>query len=205
MTRAFNADLTLFPGRRPARTGQPWTDEDHERLIELVREGRALTPIADALQRTDQAVVQRMRAVLPVDERKCPADRVLPALRGHLDREPDYPWAEIILQSPAPAPTVQHVVRHEGVAGLDDDLLVQVAYGLLRSEAAGDGHREQACEEVRNRGLVDRVTTLYRRALLRRTPPLTPHEADDAADEWFEAALGEGRPPGHLREAHFWR
>ena len=123
---------------RPPRHGQPWTDEDYEHLVALVREGHDSPQIADALGRREGALAQRLRALLPPDQRACLADRVLPALRAAVRERPDYPWAEVMLTFPPPAPVVRHVVERAGIGGLEDDLLVEVAWAMLHCESTPD-------------------------------------------------------------------
>jgi hypothetical protein len=182
--------LLLRRARRPSRSGQPWTDDDYEQMIALVREGHDLDDVADSLGRSPQAVTGKMRAVLPVDQRACPPDRVLPALRAEVTDDPAYPWADIVLQSPPPPPVVRQVVHREGVAGLEDDDLVTIAWALIACEGADDEVLASVCREVHSRALTRRVTSRFARSLMRRTPPVMSDEAHEAAVRWFEEAAG---------------
>lgn len=175
---------------RPSRSGQPWTDEDYEQIIVLVREGHELEVIAEALGRTTQAVTPRLRSVLPVHLRSCPADRVLPALREVVADDPDYPWERIILETPPPRPVVQQVVKRDGIPGLTDDDLVHVAWALMVSECADDDLVSRVCREAVDRSLSHQVRQRYVRSLLRRRPPVTPPEAEEASYVWFDSVSG---------------
>jgi hypothetical protein len=186
------ADLSLLVSRprRRHRSGQPWTDGDYEQMLALVREGQDADHVADAIGRSPQAVAGKMRAVLPVEQRSCPADRVLPALRAQLAGDPAYPWAEIVLQSPPPPPIVRQVVHREGVGGLDDDDLVTIAWALIACEGADEEVVQGVCQEVRERSLTHRVTDRFARSLMRRTPPVMSDEAHEASVRWFDEAAG---------------
>ena len=196
-----DSPLTLLAGRRPARSGQPWTDEDYEQLIDLVREGLGTYAIAEALGRSDGAVSLRLRALLPPEERSCLGDRVLPTLRTHLRDRPDYPWAEIMVQSPPPAPVVRQVVQRHGIAGLEDAQLTEVAWAMLNCETTDDQVLQDVCSEVDTRRLDRTVTDRLTRALERRVPPLTPDEASHAAQVRFERASGR-LPEDRRRDAY---
>jgi hypothetical protein len=184
--------LSLLASRlhRPHRSGQPWTDDDYEQMLALVREGHDADHIAGSIGRSPQAVAGKMRAVLPVEQRSCPTDRVLGALRAQVTHDPDYPWAEIVLQTPPPPPIVRQVVHREGVGGLEDDDLVTIAWALIACEGADEDVLQRICREVRERSLTRRVTDRFARSLMRRTPPVMSDEAHEAAVRWFEEAAG---------------
>lgn len=199
--------LLVSRQRRPHRSGQPWTDDDYEQMLALVREGHDADDIADSIGRSPQAVAGKMRAVLPVAQRSCPSDRVLGALRAQVTDDPAYPWAEIVLQSPPPPPIVRQVVHREGVGGLEDDDLVTIAWALLASEGADEDVLQGVCREVRERSLTRRVTERFARSLMRRTPPVMSDEAYEAAVRWFEEAAGlaevSGLSSAYARRHHY--
>jgi hypothetical protein len=201
-----NLSLLVNRPRPPHRSGQSWTDDDHEQMLALVRDGCEADDIADSLGRTPPAVTARMRAVLPVEQRACPPDRVLPALRALVRDDPAYPWAEIVLQSPPSPPVVQQVIQREGVAGLEDDDLVTIAWALVACEGADDEVVQGVCREVRARSLARRVTDRFARSLMRRTPPVMSDEAHEAAVRWFEEAAGlaevSGLTSAYARHGH---
>lgn len=181
--------LSMLPRGRPARSGQPWLDEDYEQLLELVREGHDVDDIANTIGRSHASVQSKVKALLPPEVRGAPSDRHLPALRAELTADRDYPWDEVILQMPPPAPVVTQVIKRAGVAGLDDDELVVVAQALLTGCDPDSPTVESVVREVRDRRLVERVTASYVRSLLVRLPPVTPDEAAFAASRLFEIVL----------------
>ena len=61
-----------FEEDRPARAGKRWSQEDHERLVQLLENGIAVAEIATALERSPMSIVTRMllhgiAEVVPVD------------------------------------------------------------------------------------------------------------------------------------------
>jgi hypothetical protein len=186
------------PGR-PSRSGQPWTDDDYERLVALVREGHGIARIADALDRTEGAVTPRLRALLPPEQRAILADRVLPTLRDHVRERPDYPWAEVMVTMPPPAPIVEEVVHRAGIAGLESELLAEVAWAVLHCETAASAAVRQVCREAEARGLGRDLEERLATALQCRVPPVTPAEASYAARARLDVACG--RSPA-LRGGH---
>jgi hypothetical protein len=184
---------------QPRRSGQPWTDDDYERLVTLVREGQDVPAIAGALGRTEGAVTPRLRALLPPEQRAILADRVLTTLRGHVQDRPDYPWAEIMVQLPPPAPVVEEVVHRAGVAGLEADLLVEAAWAMLHCETAEAEAVREVCLEVEARGLDDLLVERLGTALVSRVPPVTPDEAHHAAMTRFDLACGRRIRPDPYR------
>lgn len=203
MTSQDNAPhLTLLDRRRPARSGQPWTDEDYEHLLALVREGLDAPEIAEGVQRSEAAIHQRLRALLPPDMRACLTDRVLPTLRKQLLADPDYPWADIMVQRPKPAPVITQVVNRAGIAGLEDVELAEVAWALLHCETGDEHLTLEVCTEAARRQLDAQLTERLARAFERRVPPLTPSEAAHAAAARFDRA--RGRQPVPYRPATSW-
>lgn len=202
------APVSLVPRHRPGRQGQPWTDEDYEHLITLVREGHGIFAMAEALGRSEGAVANRLRALLPPDQRSCLGDRVLPTLRTRVQEQPDYPWAEIMVQFPPPPPVVTQVVRRDGIAGLEDDDLLELVWALLHCETSGSDTERSACLEVRTRGLEARLIDRLADALVRRLPPLTLDEASYAAFTRFDVACGRDASPwrgsGRYGDERYW-
>lgn len=173
--RAITDDNPTPSPPPPARSGEPWTDEDYERLVALLREGADHQGIAEGLQRPMSTVGVRVRRLLPVQERRCPADRVLVAARGHLS-DPAYDWRHVMLLSEPPRPPVAPpapAVR-EGVRGLDDADLITVAYSLLRAFRDSETRLlREVAGEVEGRGIVHR--------LVRRRVDRLLHGNDEAA------------------------
>lgn len=187
-TPGLRAITDDHPTPPPARSGEPWTDEDYEQLVALIRDGADHDEIATGLQRPLSTVGMRTRRLLPVEERRCPSDRVLPAARRHLS-DPAYDWHHVMLLSepPRPAAPLPPPVVRGGVPGLDDDDLVTTAYGLLCAfrESRRPVVREVA-QEVGRRGLEQDL--IGRRAdhlLHRMGETVTSYtEAHDLARRW---------------------
>lgn len=143
----------------PARSGEPWTDDDYETLVRLCRAGADAAAVADALQRSAVPVLTRAKRLLPVAERGLPLDRTLTQLRRHLE-DPDYDWAKQLATSPPPRPVVNNVhppALHTGVPGLTDEQLVAVAYAFSWAPASGVSASVSAdvAREVSRRRLLD--------------------------------------------------
>lgn len=136
------------------RNGQPWTEEEHLRLLGRVRQGADMADLAEAVHRKQVAVTRRLRLMLPLEHRGCPADQVLDAARRALASE-DYDWRTALLLSPPPRPVVNppRIVR-SGIAGLEDEDLVTTAFALLRTPGLRCGRLlgEVGAEVVRRRG-----------------------------------------------------
>ena len=164
----------------PARAGRPWTDDETERLVALVREGAEIDSLAKRAERGSTSVLNRLRRMLPLEHRSCPQDMVVSALRDHL-REPGYDWRATMLLTPPPRPVVRppEVVR-TGVAGLPDTDLVGVAHSVLLDDRASvAGLRERLVEEVKERGLVAAVLDTHEAYLAGiREPPGFPDLAE---------------------------
>ncbi|WP_457205140.1 hypothetical protein, partial [Nocardioides sp. P5_C9_2] len=156
----------------------------------LVREGHGIARIAEALERTEGAVTPRLRALLPPEQRAILADRVLPTLRDHLRERADYPWAEIMVTMPPPAPVVEEVVHRAGVAGLEPALLAELAWAVLHCETVATAAVLEVCHEVEIRGLRRDLEERLATALQVRVPPVTPDEASYAAHARLDAACG---------------
>jgi hypothetical protein len=161
-----------------------------------VRDGHEVPEIADALERSEGAVTPRLRALLPPEQRTILADRVLPTLRGHVQEQPNYPWAEVLVSMPPPAPVVEQVVHRAGVAGLDPELLAEVAWAVLHCETVATPVVREVCQEVRARGLAGDLEKRLATALQCRVPPVTPDEASYAAEARLDAACGRSRSHG---------
>ena len=63
-------------------TPVPWTDASLTELVAAVRAGDEHAALCDRFRRGTQSITTRLRLVLPVEERKCPTDRVLPPARA---------------------------------------------------------------------------------------------------------------------------
>lgn len=190
------------PAAPPARSGEPWTDEDYQQLVALVRDGADNDGIAEGLQRPVSTVGGRVRRLLPVEERRCPADRVLVAAREHLS-DPTYDWRHIMLLSEPPrpsAPLPPPVVRG-GIPGLDDDDLVATAYGLLYAfRESGLGVVREVAREISRRRLLDDLIARRADHLLHRSGETVPSYADayGIAGRWVrEAPAWQHYDDGH--------
>lgn len=205
--------VTAYPGR-PARSGQPWTEEDYQQLVSLVRDGADEGAVAEALQRSPTTIIPRVRRLLPVEERRCAEDRVLVAAHEHLS-DPAYDWRQIMLLSEPPRPVHQPptVVRY-GLEALTDDDLVTVTYALLCTYRDRDTRLlRDVATEVDRRQVVRRLVRRRADALLHRPggSALGPHEAEDVAERWVletpawdevgrGAGWAEGGAWGHLED-----
>lgn len=153
--QAISDEHPTAPPPRPARSGQPWADDDYEKMVDAVKEGEQLGAIAAALQRPNSTILSRLRRLLPVQERRCLGDRVLTAARAHL-QDPAYDWKQTMLLSEEPR-TVQPpppIVRH-GVEGLTDADLVTVAYSMLCAHRGSETRLlREVSDEVEGRGVV---------------------------------------------------
>ena len=192
-------DLPAPPPRRPSRSGQPWTEECHAELADLVTAGLALPDVADAAGRQPAAVLTRLRRMLPVDERGCPEFLVLPRLRELL--EDGHDWRRAMLQdSPKPPVVRPPAVHRAGVAGLEDDDLVEVADALVRTQARDDDLLERVRQQLVERRLSGRLVQRRVRELVRATP--TFHHEEEfqmAAEQWVTNGLGGPLGPAWFR------
>lgn len=179
----------------PARAGLAWDDEDHETLVRLAKDRADLATMAAAVQRGESATWQRLRLLLPIEHRKCPRDRILPALYDAV-LQSDYDWRRVVLQSPPPPP-VTRIVR-SGLAGLDDDDLVQVtqAVALLDSPPTA-ALLANLAGLIGQRGLREHFAAvhsdfLHRRGLTGRTRRDLHH----AAAAWLDSLIDQPGPSG---------
>lgn len=187
---------TVYPFRArpvdppPPNNGKPWTDEQHELLVERVRSGDDLTELAHALGRTPGSVTMRMKRLLPPDNRDHPSDLVLTVLRELL-ADPDADWRANLLRSTTPRPVITPPpVIHTGVAGLQDDDLLPVAYALLTHGGANPGELlQRTLREVSHRGLTWKIVTERVREL-RYSPgsTLSEYQLIDLAEAWVREA-----------------
>lgn len=152
--------LHALPGGRsvrPRRSGQPWTEEDYDALAALCGEGLDLAEVAERLGRTELAVLERARRMLPVDERTLPRDRALTRLKELLGADGGYDWSTAMCQAPPPPPVVHRVYRREGVAGLRTRELLAVAEALVLQPLCDGLVRERVLGLVQRRGLVEEL------------------------------------------------
>lgn len=178
----------LPPPRRPARSGEPWTQEDYETLVRMSADGAGLPDVAQALQRRDTAVLARARRMLPLDERGLPTDRALVQLGAHLRDDPAYDWARWLATSPPPPP-VQHThvtTRRAGIPGLEDVDLLAVAECLVTGGGPASPTRKDLLREVAARGLTAGLAAQVGERLvdaaLRRCGLPRPSDADLCPD-----------------------
>jgi hypothetical protein len=174
--------------RRQSRSGQPWTEEENEQLVALVRSGSDLDAMADQVRRSSTSVVSRLRRMLPLEHRSCPNDRVVIALRGHL-LDPGYDWQAIMLLTPPPRPVVRspEIVR-TGLAGLPDDDLVGVAHSVLLDDRSATATlRARLIDEVGKRGLAREVTRAHETYLTTLREPVGIGDVREWVDRWSTA------------------
>lgn len=174
---------------QPARRGQPWTTDDHETLVARCRDGASASELAEALERTESAVVVRAKRLLPVDQRGAPQDHVIPHLRRLLQEDADYDWGKHLAATPAPRPIVNYLpapqVRH-GIPGLVDDELLALAGLMIRwgEDRIPEVLRSQVAAEVRARHLSQELSI----------------RVTDEVDAWVEVFL-RGQPASyHYRD-----
>lgn len=78
---------------RPARSGQPWEQSDYEALVAGCRAGdTSIAELSRSLGRGESTVLDRLRRMLPVEERGLPRHRALHRLRELLQEDPGYDW-----------------------------------------------------------------------------------------------------------------
>lgn len=185
-------NLHALPGGRsfrPSRNGQPWTEEDYEALVTTCREGVDLETLAERLGRTELAVLDRARKMLPVDERGLPRDRAVTRLRELLRSEEGYDWSAAMRQAPPPPPVEHRVYRREGIAGLRAPELLAVAEALVLQPLCDRQVREDVLRRVEQRGLVGELEQQVGARLVRRAQPA---DAPYLAEAWD----GARRTPG---------
>ncbi len=174
----------------PARSGTLWTDDDYELALDEVKAGAGVDRVAEALQRKPEAVANKLRRLLPVQQRKCPPDRTVPALRAAI-ADPHYDWRQVVLEVP-PDPPVTQIVR-KGLPGLDATDLARIVYTLATIRMGGaDELLHRGLEEVSARGLDYLLMQARATALIQQDSPLTMHEAMECARDWLES-LHDGR------------
>lgn len=143
---------------RPARSGQPWTDEDYATLVRLTGDGLDAEAIAGQLQRPVGSVMERARRMLPLEERSVYVDHALSRLRTHLLADAAYDWSAALARAtPRPAPTSWRPTP-TGIEALDNEDLVAIAEALALSPRLGDETlRERIARAVAHRGLAGQV------------------------------------------------
>lgn len=152
------------------RSGKAWEPSDYESLVEGIRQGLQLPALATRLGRSTNVVSIRLRRLLPLAQRDCLPDQVLPALRLAL-ADHGYDWRAEMLLSPPPAPVIHQEVIRTGLDGLSDDQVITLAYALLAS-----GGREEAelLDQLRDRletdGLMERLIGMRAQRAVRSSP-----------------------------------
>lgn len=165
-----------------SRTGLAYTDEDHDTLLSMLREGASTPEIAVALCRTVKSVEQRARKLLPPGQRHCPLDRVMPTLATAC-ADPDYDWRTTISQDDPPAP-INKIVR-SGIEGLTDDQLVECAHAVAVCGPQA-GIFDQLKKEVNERGLGQRICARHRLHRRLQEQP-NPDQCDEISRAWSDA------------------
>lgn len=75
----------------PARRGEGWTDDDHERLVEAIRRGLDLGEVADRLQRSRGSIRSRARR-LATGGASSVGPHAFEELRAEVLADPAYDW-----------------------------------------------------------------------------------------------------------------
>lgn len=173
-----------------ARSGTMWTETDYELALDQIKAGAGLEHLAEVLQRKPNAVADKLRRLLPVEQRKCPPDRTVPALALAI-ADAEYDWRRVVLQTP-PEPPVTRIVR-SGLSGLDANDLVSAVYALAASRAAGaEDVLNRGLEEVNRRGLDYALMQARARALIQQDSPITMDGAIECARDWLESLREDG-------------
>lgn len=185
--------MTVHPLPTPPRRTSPvpWSDESLVDLIASVRAGADLEALCARFGRGSQAMNARLRLLLPVEERKCPLDRLLPRLREVLE-DPHHDWKQVMLLKPPPVPIIRP--EYKGLPGLSDDHLVHVAAALFWDSFPNSDFAAQVHREVANRALAGRM----HRALLIRlvAKGIRWEDASAAIDELWGDEPDHGRYEG---------
>ncbi|MEL4504428.1 hypothetical protein AAEX63_06575 [Luteococcus sp. H138] len=164
------------------RTGLAYTDDDHDTLLAMLREGASTGEIAVALGRTIKSIEQRARKLLPPGQRHCPLDRVMPTL-ATVCAEPDYDWRTTISLDDPPAPINR--IERVGIEGLTDEQLVECAHAVAVCLPHG-AIFELLKDETNKRRLVHEV--VRRHAVHRHLgEQAEPEQAQDISSAWAQA------------------
>lgn len=153
-----------------SRSGKAWEPSDYESLVEGIRQGLELPALATRLGRSTNVVSIRLRRLLPLAQRDCLFDQVLPALRIVL-ADPGYDWRAEMLLSPPPAPIIHQEAIRTGLDGLSDEQVITVAYALLASGGREEGELlDQLHERLESEGLMERLIGLRAQRAVRSSP-----------------------------------
>ncbi|MHA7862552.1 hypothetical protein ACX1DX_14445 [Tessaracoccus sp. Y36] len=149
------------PSSAPDRRGEPWTDDDYRTMVTLCRQGAVIDELCQALGRTSQAVLGRVKRLLPMAERGAPGERVLAQLHKHLVSDDHYDWESHLAALPPPRPVINHVHPPDqltGIPGLHDNELLLVAAALFQAGKHTPTGRlmDECASAIRRRNLVDR-------------------------------------------------
>lgn len=153
-----------------SRSGLIWEPSDYESLVDGIREGLDLPALAYRLGRPTNGVSTRLRRLLPLAQRSCLLDQVLPALRVAL-ADPDYDWRAEMLLSPPPAPIIHREVVRTGLDGLSEDQVITVAYALLASDGREEGELlDQLYGRLESEGLMERLIGMRAQRAVHSSP-----------------------------------
>ncbi len=180
---------------KPKRSGKLWEDLDYELLVEGIREGLDVPALAERVGRVENSVWQRLRVLVPLPQRSCLADQLLPVLRTAL-ADPEYDWQAEMRLTPPPAPIIRKEIVRTGLAGLTDEDAVAIAYALL---ASGGDHEAGVLSRLMPRleaeNLIRDVVALRAQRAVRASP----FSVDEIA-AWAHATYWvRGRRPNHDR------
>ncbi|WP_413452877.1 hypothetical protein AA0Y32_08480 [Georgenia phoenicis] len=183
------------PREQPPNAGQPWTDADYEEILAAAREGVTdIDDVAKRLGRTHHPTFMKAKQLLPVGERAAPVDRIMRLLREHLD-DPDYDWQRTTLEKPPPPPIIKPPAL-TGIAGLESDDLVRIAYALtFVPDVAGEDLLTRIGRQLQTRYLRSRLIDLRAERVERRNEVGWGQAVLDATG-WLDRVLpSAGREP----------
>lgn len=177
---------------RPSRSGEPWTDEDYQRILVAVREGATdMADVAARIGRTLGPTTSKARRLLPLAERSAPPDRVCLLLREHQD-DPQYDWRRTTLEEPPPRPVVQPPAL-TGIAGLPGADLVTIGYAVaLAAGLIDEDVVARLGEELYRRGLAYQLVE-HRTERLVQGAEICWEQARAEADAWVARTFADGR------------
>lgn len=192
MTLTRTDPLLPSPSPKPPA----WTDATLTDLVTSIRAGLDLEALATRFARSTQAVTNRLRLLLPVEERKCPGDRVLPRLREVLADEA-YDWRGALLRTPPPAPIIRHEIQ--GLAGLSEHHLLAFTLSAHNSPLVDEDLLDALRNECARRGLVERAQLALRNELSGGRVNASEAELTAMVDAWWGGSmryLGRARYAG---------
>lgn len=178
------------PAPRTAPKAVPWTEESLSSLVAAVRGGADVEDLRRPFGRGPASLLTRLRLFLPLEERNCPVDRIVPRLREVLADEA-YDWRQAMLLTPPPTPIVRP--EYKGLAGLSRAQLGHVAVAVLSDRWANASFAVDVRAEVERRGDEQSIRNALVLRLIERGIPrddaeesvTTLWEARPVTDSWY--------------------